>query len=148
MYFICFQFRSKSGRTPVNFGIYQRNLFTFTQTCVFFIIYQILLCTAYLIIIILNIMEQPVGVIFYFLLCYFLGLDIVNCVIIPLIIIKRSRTRLPQLFRSGPTEESRRSQFYVRRPNISPRHQVQMISQEQHLRSIRVMECSVVMENI
>ena len=147
MYFICFQFRSKSGRTPVNFGIYQRNLFTFTQTCVFFIIYQILLGTAYLIIIILNIMEQPVKVIFYFLLYYFLGLDIVNCFFIPLTIIKRSQTRLPQLFRSGPTE-SRGSQFYVRRPNISPRHQVQMVSQEKHLRSIRVMESSVVIKNI
>ena len=143
--FIFFRIRSKNGRTPANFGRYQRNLFTFTQSCVFFITYQFLLGMAYLIFLTLNIMEQPVEVISYFLFFYFLVLDIVKSVIIPLIIIKRSWTRLPQLFRSGPTEESRRSHFYVRRPNISPRHQVRMasmVSQEHNEHILLVKEFS------
>ena len=114
------------------------------QTCIFFIIYMFLLGAVSLTIIILIIMEQPKEVLFYFMLWYFLGLDIVKSVIIPLIILKRSQTRLPQLFRSGPPESKRR-QFYVRRPNISPRHQVRMaamVSQENHLRRILVMKYS------
>ena len=119
-FFIGLKFRSKTGRTPVTFGRYQRNLFTFKQTCIFFVIYQLLLGMTYLIFFILNIMEQPVEVLFYFILCYFLGLDLVKSVIIPLVIIATSYTRLPQLF-SSDLPESQRRQFYVRRPSLLPR---------------------------
>ena len=120
---ICLKFRSKTGRTPVHFGRYQRNLFTFKQTCMFFVLYQFLLGMAYLIYVILNIMEQPVEVLFYFVLCYFLGLDLVKSIIIPLVIITTSHSRLPQLFTSDSTESQRekRVEFYVRRPSLSPR---------------------------
>ena len=143
---MCFNFRSKSGRTPVNFGRYQRNLFTFSQTCLFFITYQILLGMAYLIFVILNLMEQPVEVLCYFILCYFLCLDLMKSVVLPLVIIATARTRLPQLF-SSASSESRGRQFYVRRPVISPRHQVQMAalaSQEQLVTciTVTVAECS------
>ena len=75
---------------------------------------------AYLIFVILNIMEQHVEVLFYFVLCYFLGLDLVKSVIIPLVIITTSHARLPQLF-STDSSESKRRQFYVRRPSLLPR---------------------------
>ena len=89
----------------------------------FFVFYQFLLGMAILIYVILNIMEQPVEVLFYFVLCYFLCLDIVKSIIIPLVIITTSHSRLPQLFTSDSTESQRekRVEFYVRRPNFSPR---------------------------
>ena len=78
---------------------------------------------AYLIFVILNVLEQPVEVLFYFVLCYFLGLDLVKSVLFPLVIITTSHSRLPQLFTSDSTESQRekRVEFYVRRPNFSPR---------------------------
>ena len=101
---------------------------------------------AFFIFLILNIMEQPVEVLFYFILCYFLGLDIMKSVILPLVIIATSRTRLPQLFSSDSSSESGGRQFYVRRPIISPRHQVQMAAlasqPDQLITCITVTECS------
>ena len=113
----------------------------------FFITYQILLGMAYLIFVILNLMGQPVEVLFYFILCYFLCLDLMKSVILPLVIIATARTRLPQLFSSASSAESRGRQFYVRLPVISPRHQVQMAALASHEQlvtciTVTVAECS------
>ena len=105
----------------MKFGRYQRNIFTFYQSCIFFAIYQFLLSVSVVILLVLSIMEQPVQISFYFILIYYLILDIVKSVIIPLIIIKRSHSRLPQLF-SSESSVSGSDHFYVRRPVLSPRH--------------------------
>ena len=105
----------------MKFGRYQRNIFTFYQSCIFFAIYQFLLSVSVFILLVLSIMEQPVQISFYFITIYYFILDIVKSVLIPLIIIKRSYSRLPQLF-SSETSVSGVDQFYVRRPVLSPRH--------------------------
>ena len=118
-------FRSKNGRTPAKFGRYQRNIVTFTQSCIFVAIYLILHSFSVFILIILNILDESVEVSFYFLLTYFLLLDFVKSVFIPVAVIWRSTSQLPQLFSSAPlSSESIKNNFYVRPPEILPRQLV------------------------
>ena len=104
----------------MKFGRYQRNIFTFYQSCIFFAIYVFLLSTSVFVLLILSILEQPVEISFYFVLIFYLILDIVKSVLIPLIILQRSYSRLPQLFGSDSSVSV--DHFYVRRPVLSPRH--------------------------
>ena len=112
--------RSKNRRTPVKFGRYQRNLFTFSQTCIIFVTYQILISSLASVLFILNLLEMSVEISSFFVLIFFLLLDIVKGVIVPLVVIMRSHSLLPQLFSQDKSSGSDRVQFYVRRPEILP----------------------------
>ena len=128
----CPHFRSKNGKTPAKFGRYQRNIFTFTQSCILFAIYQFLLSISVIILLVLSITEQPVKISFYFVLLYYLILDIAKNFLIPLIIIKRSLSTLPELF-SSDSAISEVDHFYVRRPDLLPRH-VNTVPKDKNLR--------------
>ena len=104
----------------MKFGRYQRNIFTFYQSCIFFAIYQFMLSISVFVLLVLSILEQPVEISFYFVLIFYLVLDIVKSVLIPLVIIQRSYSRLPQLFGSDSSVSV--DHFYVRRPVLSPRY--------------------------
>lgn len=117
--------RSKNGSTPVKFGRYQRNIVTFSQSFIFIAAYDIVLSFSVLVLLLLYILDMPVEASFYFLLIYYMVLNIMKSVIIPLFIIRRSHSRLPQLFSSAPlSQKSDKNIFYVRRPEIRPRQLV------------------------
>ena len=89
------------------------------------------------ILIILNILEKPVEISSLILLTYYLVLDLVKGVIVPLVVITRSRSRLPQLFSKDMSAASEAAQFYVRTPDILPRQLVPRMgpsSESQHHR--------------
>ena len=132
VHIFCPLFRSKNGKTPAKFGRYQRNIFTFTQSCILFAIYQFLLSISVFILLVLSITEQPVKISFYFVHLYYLILDIVKNFLIPLVIIKRSVSTLPELF-SSASSASEVDHFYVRRPDLLPRH-VNTVSKDKNLR--------------
>lgn len=122
---MCFPLRSKNGRTPAKFGRYQRNIVTFSQSFIFIAIFLILHSFAVLVVLFLNILQEPVEVIFYFLLPYYLVLDFVKSVFIPGVVIWRSASQLPQLFSSAPlSSKSEKKHFYVRPQEILPRQLV------------------------
>ena len=97
-----------------------------------FAIYQFLLSISVIILLVLSITEQPVKISFYFVLLFYLILDIVKNFLIPLIIIKRSVSTLPELF-SSDSAMSEVDHFYVRRPDLLPRH-VNIVPKDKNLR--------------
>ena len=118
---VFFTFRSKNGRTPAKFGKYQRNIVTFSQSFSFVSIFLILHSFSLFIVLFLNILEEPVEVSSYFLLTYYLVLDFLKSVFIPVAVIWRSASQLPQLFSSAPLiMRSDKNHFYVRPPEILP----------------------------